>query len=757
MLLFSSRICAADHKPTGQHIYTSKCASCHGAKGEGTGEKQVRLEGDRSLAELTTLISETMPEDNPGSLTTEEVQTVAAYVYEQFYSALAKTRQRPVRIELARLTVRQYRGALADLIASFGKSERWGDDRGLRGEYFADRAPGDRNKRAVERIDAHVDFDFGTEKPLPEVENAWSFSIRWSGSVWAPETGEYEFMIRTNHATRLWINDMRRPLIDAWVRSGDETQHKATMYLVGGRSYPLRLEFSKATQGVQKEDEQKDREPPPAFISLLWQRPHRLPEVVPASQLSPSVSAETFICSTPFPPDDRSYGWERGTSISPEWDAATTTAALEVAEYVVNRLNELAEAEEESPQREEKLRIFCQNFAERAFRQPLDDDVLATYIERQFKEATALDAAVRRVVLMVLKSPRFLYRELGGTAKSHDVASRLSFGLWDSIPDRKLLKAARTGRLATADDIRREAERMLVDPRAVAKLREFLLKWLKADVPAELSKDPQYCAQFDAACADDLRTSLELLLNEVLDSEHADYRQLLLTDEVYLNHRLAKLYGVEVSPESGFVKVKLDDGQRAGVLTHPYLMARFADRSESSPIHRGVFLARGVLGHTLRPPPEAVAPLPPTLHPDLTTRERVTLQTKAPACMSCHAIINPLGFTLERYDAIGRYREADRGKAVDDSAVYRTSSGETVEIRGARELANFLVSSAESHEAFVEQLFHHLVQQPVQAYGPSLLQELQQAFVAHDFSIRRLAVEIMVATALVGRETSDGY
>src|SRR5262249_858246 len=158
----------------------------------------------------------------------------------------------------------------------------------------------------------------------------------------------------------------------------------------------------------------------------------------------------------------------------------------------------------------------------------------------------------------------------------------------------------------------------------------------------------------------------------------------------------------------------------------------------SSPIHRGVFLARGVLGLSLRPPPEAVVPLPPDLHPDLTTRERVTLQTKANNCMTCHGIINPLGFTLENFDAVAKYRDKDHGKAGENAGRYRTREGKTVNVNGARELAAFLAGSEEAQEAFVEQMFHFLVQQPARAYGPATLAELRKSFAANGFNIRKL-------------------
>jgi hypothetical protein len=216
---------------------------------------------------------------------------------------------------------------------------------------------------------------------------------------------------------------------------------------------------------------------------------------------------------------------------------------------------------------------------------------------------------------------------------------------------------------------------------------------------------------------------------------------------------LAKFYGADLPADAPFTKVKLDSDRRAGVLTHPYLMASFAHNKETSPILRGVFLARGVLAVSLRPPPAAFVPLSVELQPTLTTRERVSLQTQSANCMACHGIINPLGFTLEHFDAVGRYREKDNGKPIDASGTYKTRSGSTATLKDARDLAKFLVDSDEAQTAFTEQMFHQLVQQPVQAYGPDKLAYLRREFISSGFNIRKLAVEIMVASALPPRET----
>jgi len=328
-------LCRANDLPPGAEIYKTRCAVCHGQEGQGTAKHKRQLAGDKSVAQLTELIAQTMPEDDPGSLTPEEATAVGAFVHETIYSPVARERNRPARAELARLTVRQYRLALSDLVGSFRQPVQSGDERGVRGLYFKGRRLGGRNGRAAERIDPQINFDFGTEAPVSEIDEPHEFSIRWNGSILARETGEYEFVIRTEHAARLWINDLNHALIDAWVKSGSDTEYKASLFLVGGRPYPLQVEFTKAKQGV--DDSKKQKEKPAsakASMALLWKRPRGGLEPVPARQLSTAVAPESYVCSTAFPPDDRSYGWERGTAISKAWDQATTAGAIDVASYV---------------------------------------------------------------------------------------------------------------------------------------------------------------------------------------------------------------------------------------------------------------------------------------------------------------------------------------------------------------------------------------------------------------------------------------
>lgn len=729
-------------KPDGPAIYKQQCAKCHGPAGQGVkGKYNDPLVGDWSLEKLTRYIAKTMPEDKPGSCTGPHAEAVARYIHDTFYSREARARNQAARIELVRLTNRQHLLAAADLFRA-NDEPKISAGKGLAVVGYKSRTTR-REDKVLDRVDPKVEFDFGKDRPQWAGEGTNGFALNWTGSVIADESGDYEFVVKTANGIRLWVNDDDKPLIDGSVSSFKGLEHTATLKLIGGRAYPLRLEFFKTSRD------------PLANVTLLWQPPHGARQVIPARNLAPERVPTTFVLSTPFPADDSSVGYERGVSISKEWDEAVTHAAIEVATFVQKNLDRLSRSKASDKDRAAKLEAFCAEFVARAFRRPLSDEQKNLFVTLPLRSATKPEDGVKRVVLLTLKSPRFLYLGLEGTSPDDfAVAERLAFGLWDSLPDTALLKAAADGQLRTREQVSAQARRMLADARARGKMQYFLHRWLQMNHIEDLTKDPSVFPGFTPEIIADLRTSLNLFLDDVVWSEASDYRRLVLEDDFFVNGRLAKFYGVTANATEDFVRVQLDPKQRSGVITHPYLLAAFSYNKSSSPIHRGVFLTRNIVGRALRPPPMAIAFKDGDFKPGMTMREKITELTRPQACQSCHSVINPLGFALENFDAVGRFRDKDGNRPVDAAADYTTDDGGIVRLRGARDIAEFAVKSEHAHNAFVEQLFAQVVKQPMLAYGPDVLNQLRASFVQSGYNIQKLLVDIATVSALHTAEKS---
>jgi Protein of unknown function (DUF1588) len=156
----------------------------------------------------------------------------------------------------------------------------------------------------------------------------------------------------------------------------------------------------------------------------------------------------------------------------------------------------------------------------------------------------------------------------------------------------------------------------------------------------------------------------------------------------------------------------------------------------------------------LKPPPEAVLFEDAHFNPKLTMREKITDLTRTKSCMSCHSMINPLGFSLENFDAVGRWRTKDNNKPVNSVSDFATPEGKTVHLTGPRDIANYVAGNPSGHRAFIRHLFDHTVKQTIPAYGTTVMDELQRTFVSNNYHIQRLLVEISVVAALQGIKAS---
>ncbi len=748
----------------GSKVYRSECARCHGKEGQGVARKRAEpLAGDLNPVALADYVQRTMPEDEPGSLSAPDARDVAAYIHAEFYSPEARARRNPGRRELQRLTHLQHQASVADILASFGPVKQATRRGGLAAEYFQSKGMNKKERSALKREDPVIRMDWGTNSPVADI-TADAFSIAWSGSLLAQETGTYDFRVRTPNGARLYVNaemapgdqnrrddsDARRSqaLIDLWVSSGGMVREAtASIALIGGRAYPLRFDFFKFKE-------------PRASVQLEWRPPGGAWTVVPSHVLSPEPSTGWVVLATPFPADDASRGYERGSAVSKAWLDAVTKAAFETADIVGARLDAFAgvgRSNRIEKVRVERVRAFCSTLGSRAFRGSWSPAKEAEIVGAAFSKGDPVESAARRALVRIFTAPEFLYPGLDAGDAGRLRASGLAMALWDSVPDEALARAARDGVLKDEAAVRAQATRMLGDPRARAKLAGFFRHWLKLEEASDLSKDPKAYPGFDADLASDLHWSLETFVEDVAWGDQPDFRRLLLSEHVYVNERLARFYGVEAPATPGFTPVRLDPGQRAGVLTHPLVLATFSYHRSSSPIHRGVFLTRNVLGRTLRPPPMAIEFMDDRFDPSLTMREKVTELTGKAACMGCHGTINPLGFSLERFDAVGRLRTHDNQKPVDPVSEYTGPDGRTLRLTGARDVARLAAASPEARRGFVRQLFQHTWKHGPEAFDPALASRLEASFAADQCHIRNLWIEIVTqGVAAVSRpvETS---
>ena len=279
-------------------------------------------------------------------------------------------------------------------------------------------------------------------------------------------------------------------------------------------------------------------------------------------------------------------------------------------------------------------------------------------------------------VAALLQSPNFMFRvELGhgdGDDRRFDdfeLASRLSFFLWNSTPDEALLDAAAGGALSTDDGLLAEATRLLDSPRSRESLRNFFVEQLTLYKLDALTKDPTLFEQFNTELGPDAREeTLSLLLHTVFDQD-SDFRDVLTTTQTYLNPRLAALYGLPAPAPTGFRPVQLPpEANRAGLLTHASVLNLQSHQTSSSATRRGKFVRTVLLCQTIQPPPVDVdTSIPEPSGTTLTLRDRVKEHLTNTNCAGCHSALDPIGLGLENYDAIGRWRTRDNGALIDPS------------------------------------------------------------------------------------------
>jgi hypothetical protein len=308
----------------------------------------------------------------------------------------------------------------------------------------------------------------------------------------------------------------------------------------------------------------------------------------------------------------------------------------------------------------------------------------------------------------MLQAPQFLYRAevssgavVDGRAALDDweVASRLSYFIFDSMPDAELFEKAREGELHTPAQVGTEVARMLEDDRAITKLSSFHEQVWQVGRYAKIAPDPELYEDLPDDLIDRLRAASSRFVESVIQ-DGGGLRELLTAPYAYVDSELAPLYGAEADGD-GLERLEFDDGERKGFMMQVGFLASNAYARKTDPIHRGLFVLRDVLCRLIPdPPPGAqMTPPPETDEPIETTREEISLLTGQLYCPSCHSQINEPGFAFEGFDAAGQVRERENGVEVDTSGGI-TLDGERVEFSGAAELVEALADSQEAQSCY---------------------------------------------------------
>jgi Protein of unknown function (DUF1592)/Protein of unknown function (DUF1588)/Protein of unknown function (DUF1587)/Protein of unknown function (DUF1595)/Cellulose binding domain/Protein of unknown function (DUF1585) len=354
------------------------------------------------------------------------------------------------------------------------------------------------------------------------------------------------------------------------------------------------------------------------------------------------------------------------------------------------------------------LRELASKFGERIFRRPLQPTEVERYLSLA-KTAGGFEPGARLMLLAFLQSPNFIYRfELGKQAEAggkrfvlgdYEIASELSFLLWQTTPDDTLLAAARGGQLHEATQVRAQVDRMLASPRAKPVVRAFVFDWLGLsqvlNVPKDMARFPELTAEMRAA----LLAEAERFVDHVMFDQKGSLSGLLSSPVTFLDAKLAKFYGLASMPDPT-QPVMLPEQERRGILTLGATMLAHARSNDSSPVHRGKLVRERLLCQQLPPPPPGLVIEPPPLDPNKTTRERYAAHSSVEPCLTCHRLMDPIGLTFEHFDGIGRYRATDNGLPIDARGEILGSQSSDGKFEGVTQLIDQLDGSPDVARCF---------------------------------------------------------
>jgi mono/diheme cytochrome c family protein len=407
-----------------------------------------------------------------------------------------------------------------------------------------------------------------------------------------------------------------------------------------------------------------------------------------------------------------------------------------------------------------------------AYRRPItkaDLDTLLAFYERGRNEGGSFEAGIQFALERMLVDPDFLLRVQRDLPSSDraphsaarrltdlELASRLSFFLWSSLPDEPLLDLAERAELSKPAILDQQVKRMLADPRAPSNLvDDFAAQWLNLRRVGEVTAHPDSYPDFDDNLLDAFRQETALFIASTLDEDRS-VSDLLRADYTFVNERLARHYGIAGIYGPRFRRVTLPNSdQRGGLLAHGALLATTSYPDRTSPVLRGKWLLDNIFGVQVPPPPANVDTTLPEIRPGTevpTIRERLARHRSNPACASCHAVIDPPGFALEHFDAIGRWRTIDEaGRPVDASGT--TATGEVVEGLGG--LRTLLLRQPDRFPTtMTEKLLAYALGRRLEYYDRPAVRQIVRDAAARDYRWSSLILGIVNSPAFLMRGSS---
>jgi hypothetical protein len=396
---------------------------------------------------------------------------------------------------------------------------------------------------------------------------------------------------------------------------------------------------------------------------------------------------------------------------------------------------------------------FIQTFGKRAFRRPLADTEVQKWLQLGKDTAQLASSASQGLAAItsgLLQSPYFLYRvetnklDTASGRLKYDglsMATRLSYLLTGHPPSEALLTAAAAGQLDTADGVKTAAAPLINDPSAVDRMAAFFNDFSQTRLVAVVQKDPTLFPNFTPTLQSSMLQSAQLFIKNIVLAPTADVRSFFDSDQTFVDATLAPIYGV-TAPASGFAQVKLPpESGRAGILGQAAVLAGHSQADHNSPTRRGVFILEALLCTTPQNPPAGVITVVPD-DPTLTARQRMEKHRTDASCRACHGLFDPLGFALEHFDSIGKYRATEGTLPID-----ATGTLDTVAFDGAAQLGTAFRGNERAMSCMMNSFYRNANGVPDATADATQVTALAQTLAAKNYVWRDLVAEFVVSDA----------